>query len=151
MADLVRFKKHKCSDLSRIDNKFNEYFKSVFEQNPWFPRDFLIRDMRFPAADILEDKKKITIKTEIPGVDANDLDISLDGRRLTIKGEKRQERQKTAENLHRVERSYGHFRRTIELPAKVDQSEVEASYKRGVLKIELMKSEESQAKKITVK
>ena len=53
--------------------------------------------------------------------------------------------------MHRLERSYGRFLRTIELPAKVDQSKVEASYKRGVLKIELMKTEESQAKKIAVK
>jgi HSP20 family protein len=151
MSDLANFRKRNRSDISRFDKNYNDYYKSLFEQFPWFPRDFLIRDMRFPAADILEDKKRITVKAEIPGVNADDLDISLDGRRLTIKGEKKQERKKTEENLHRVERSYGRFRRTIELPAKVDQAEVEASYKRGVLKIELMKSEESQAKKITVK
>ena len=100
MADLVQFKKHKRSDISRLDKNYNDYFKSLFEQFPWFPRDFLIRDMRFPAADILEDKKRITVKAEIPGVNADDLDISLDGRRLTIKGEKKQERKKTEENLH---------------------------------------------------
>jgi HSP20 family protein len=67
---------------------------------------------------------------------------------MTIKGEKKQKKEKTEENFHHVERSYGRFRRTIELPAKFDQSKVEASYKRGVLKIELMKSEECQAKKL---
>ena len=151
MAELVHFNKRNRNEISRIDNKFNDYFKSIFEQYPWFPRDFIIRDMRFPAADILEDNKKITVKAEIPGVEAGDLDITLDGRMLTIRGEKKQEKEKTEYNLHRGERSYGRFQRTIELPAKVDQSQVDASYKRGVLSVELKKAEESQAKKIAVK
>jgi HSP20 family protein len=151
MSGLAHFRKRDRNDISRINNNFNDYLKNFFEQIPWFPRDFLIRDMRFPAADILEDKKKITVKAEISGVEAADIDISLDGRRLAIKGEKKQEKEKTEENFHHGERSYGQFRRTIELPAKVDQSEVDASLKRGVLKIEFLKSEESQAKKISVK
>jgi HSP20 family protein len=91
------------------------------------------------------------LKVEIPGVEARDIDVSLDGRRLMIKGEKKQEKEEKEENFHRTERRYGQFRRTIELPAEVDPSKVDASYKRGVLKIELKKTKESQPKKNSVK
>jgi HSP20 family protein len=108
-------------------------------------------DSWFPTIDISEGKKDITVKAEIPGVEANDIDISLNGKLLTIKGEKKQEKEEKEENYHRMERSYGYFNRTIELPSEVDPEKVDASYKKGVLKIELKKTKESETKKIEIK
>jgi HSP20 family protein len=105
----------------------------------------------FPVLDISEGKKEITVKAEIPGVEAGDLDVSLDERTLIIKGKKKQEKEDKDENYHRMERSYGYFRRTVQLPADVDPSKVEASYKKGVLKVVLKKTKESEAKKIEVR
>ena len=79
------------------------------------------------------------------------MDISLDGKRLTIKGEKKREKEEKEENYHRVERSYGSFNRTVELPVEVEPDQVEASYKKGVLKIVMKKSKESESKKIHIK
>jgi HSP20 family protein len=75
----------------------------------------------------------------------------MDGRTLIIKGEKKQEKEDQDENYHRRERSYGYFRRTTQLPADVDASKVEASYKKGVLKVVLKKTRESEAKKIEIR
>ena len=69
---------------------------------------------------------------------------------MTIKGEKKQEAEQKDENYHRMERSYGYFIRTIELPAEVDPDKVDASYKKGVLKVELKKTRESETKKIEI-
>ena len=86
------------------------------------------------------------VKAEIPGVDKDGIDISLDGRRLTIRGEKRQEKEESDEHYHRVESSFGFYRRTIELPANVDESKVDARYKNGVLKIKFKKTKETSFK-----
>jgi len=97
-----------------------------------------------------EERKDITIKAEIPGIEAKDFDVSIDGRLLTIKGEKKQEQKEKDETYYRVERLYGYFKRTIELPAEVDPNKVDASYKRGILKIRLRKSKESKTKRIKI-
>jgi HSP20 family protein len=102
------------------------------------------------TVDISEGVKDITVKAEIPGIEAKDLDISADGRLLTIKGEKKQELKGKEETYSRVERSYGYFNRTIELPAEVDPDKVNASYKRGILKIKLRKAKEHETKRIKV-
>ena len=75
----------------------------------------------------------------------------MDGRILTIKGQKKEERKESEETFYRVERSYGYFSRTIELPAEVNPNKVEASYKRGILKIKLRKTKSSEAKRIRIK
>jgi HSP20 family protein len=151
MFDLVPWRKQKKGDVSRLHREFDDLFDRFFRRDFAIPGDPLGKELWFPTADILEDKKKITLKVEIPGVEAEDIDVSLDGRRLTIKGEKKQEKEEKEENYHRTERIYGQFRRSIELPAEVDPSKVDASYKRGVLKIELKKTKESHPKKIVIK
>lgn len=101
--------------------------------------------------DVSETGKKVIVKAEIPGMDPKDIDISVTGNRLTLRGERKHEHEEKGENLHRVERSYGVFSRTIELPADVDSNKVEATYKKGVLKVNLPKTKESAVKKIAVK
>ena len=151
MFDLVPWRKQRKWEVTHLHREFDDLFNRLFRRDLGVPGDPLGKGHWFPTTDILEDKKKITLKVEIPGVEAGDIDVSLEGRRLTIKGEKKQEIEENGENFHRMERAYGQFQRTIELPAEVDPAKVDASYKRGVLKIELKKNKESHPKKIDVK
>jgi HSP20 family protein len=151
MFDLMPWKKRDTKEVARFrsepDNLFDRFFDLDFPST----REFFKEGRWLPSVDISEGKKEITVKAEIPGVDAKDIDIALDGRRLTIKGEKKQEKEEKDENYHRVERSYGYFNRTVELPTEVNADKVDASYEKGILKIVLKKTKEAETKKIEVK
>lgn len=105
----------------------------------------------FPALDVAETKNEIVLKAEIPGLDPKDIDISLGEGILTIKGEKKQEKEEKEENYHLIERSYGSFCRSVRLPKEVKHDKVNASFKNGVLKIVLPKSEEAKKKEVKIK
>ena len=104
-----------------------------------------------PSLDVSETKNELVVKAEIPGMDAKDIDISLSDGVLTIKGEKRQEKEEKEEGYHLVERSYGSFTRSIRLPKEIQNEKINASYKNGVLKITLPKSEAAKKKEIKIK
>ena len=104
-----------------------------------------------PAVDVSETAEEVVVKAEVPGMEAKDIDISLSGDILTIKGEKKSEREETKENYHLVERSYGSFSRSLKLPAAVVVDKIEASYQKGVLTISCPKKEEVKPKTIEVK
>ncbi len=104
-----------------------------------------------PAFDISETEKEYVITGEIPGIDVKDLDVTLLDSILTVKGEKKQEKEEKDEDYHQVERHYGSFERSFRIPEKVKADELEATYKDGILKIFLPKSEASEVKKIEVK
>jgi HSP20 family protein len=91
------------------------------------------------------------VKAEVPGMDPKHIDISLSDGVLTIKGEKKEEKEEKEANYHLVERSYGAFSRSIRLPSEVQSDKINASYKNGVLKITLPKSEEAKKKEIKIK
>ncbi len=105
----------------------------------------------FPEFDLSETKDALVVKTEVPGISAKDIDISLVDNTLTIKGEKKQELDEKNENYHYIGRSYGSFARAIALPREVQGDKVTASYKDGVLKIVLPKSAEAKQKEISIK
>jgi len=104
-----------------------------------------------PRVDVAEDEKAVTLTAELPGVDEKDIDVSLVDDQLTIRGEKRSEHDEKKEEdgrtLHRVERSYGAFQRTLALPHKVDPEHISAQFKDGVLKITLPKPPDAIAQK----
>jgi HSP20 family protein len=104
-----------------------------------------------PAFDISETEKEYVITGEIPGMDVKDLNVTLLDGILTVKGEKKQEKEENDENYHRVERHYGTFQRNFRIPDKVKTDKLDATYKDGVLKLTLPKAEASEAKKIEVK
>ncbi len=104
-----------------------------------------------PDIDIAETDNDIIVKVEIPGVDPKEIGISVCGDTLTISGEKEEEKEETGKTYYRVERSYGSFTRTIDLPSKVMTDKVEAKEHLGVLEITLPKMERAKTKKITVK
>ena len=104
-----------------------------------------------PAMDVTEDKDAITVKAEVPGVDPKDLHVSLEGDLLTIKGEKEHKEEKKDETLHRIERTYGSFVRSVRLPSTVDGAKVAASFKNGVVNIRLPKAATARGTTIPVK
>ena len=103
-----------------------------------------------PRLDLSETKDTLTIKAELPGLEAKDLDVSVSGDVLTLKGEKKQEKEEKDEQRHVIERSYGAFVRMVRLPAPVAQDQIKASFKNGVLTINLPKTEEAKQKAIPV-
>jgi HSP20 family protein len=106
--------------------------------------------MEYPALNISEDEKNITVEAELPGMDSKDIDISLQNNMLVLQGEKRFEEEKKEGSYHRIERSYGSFSRTIPLSSTVDEDKVKASFKNGVLTVTLPKQEVARGKKIAV-
>ncbi len=130
---------------SEMDRLWDEYFGSG--RRALQP----LEEAWMPAVDISETSDKITVKAEIPGMEAKDIDISMVGDTLTIKGEKKAEREEKDENFHLVERTYGSFSRSMKLPAAVDADKVEATYKNGVLTVVLPKKEEVKPKTIEIK
>jgi HSP20 family protein len=104
-----------------------------------------------PSMDISETKDSLIAKLEVPGMDPNDLQISLQENLLTIKGDKRQEQEEQEEHYHRVERTYGMFVRSVRLPVTVDGSKVVASFKNGLLTVTLPKTPTSKGTTIPIK
>ena len=105
-----------------------------------------------PAVDVAETDKDITVTAELPGMDQKDIEVTLNEDVLTIRGEKKQEKEHKDARCYHRECSYGAFVRSIQLPGQVNQDQVKASFKKGVLKIQMPKleSETSKSKKITI-
>jgi HSP20 family protein len=103
-----------------------------------------------PSLDVRESDDEIRVEAEIPGVSAEDFDISVMDDVLSISGEKKEESEETGDNFHRKERRFGTFRRSIALPAGVDTEKISAEYNRGVLTVRLAKVEKAVPKKIEV-
>ena len=120
----------------------------IFED--WSPEVLEKEKTWMPAFDISENDKEYTLTAEMPGIDPEELDITLSDGVLTVKGEKKQEKEEKGENYHRIERSYGSFQRSFHIPEKVKTEKVDATYKDGVLKLKLEKDEKNETKKITV-
>jgi HSP20 family protein len=106
-----------------------------------------------PAVDITEDDKAYKIAAELPGMAEKDIDISLNGDLLTLKGEKRQEREEKEEHSYVSERSYGSFQRSFALPSGINRDQIKAEFTKGVLTVTLPKTAEAQKqqKKIDIK
>ena len=145
------------NDMQRL---FDQFWGRGF--SPLLPRVFDVEPMRrlwpsvgfaSPAVDFAEDDKAYHITAELPGMSEKDIDVSLSGDTLTIKGEKRDEREEKAKNYYLSERSYGSFLRSFTLPDGIDRNKIDASFAAGVLTLTLPKTPEAvqQQKKIEVK
>ncbi|HBS28159.1 MAG TPA: molecular chaperone [Phycisphaerales bacterium] len=104
-----------------------------------------------PALDVTETNGAIEIKAEVPGVTPEDIEVTVAGDVLTLKGEKREEQEESGKDFHRTERRFGSFLRRVTLPAPVDESKVNAAYKDGVLTVTLTKSPAAQTRRIPVR
>lgn len=127
-----------------IDDLFNDFFRGQW----WLERSWARRFA--PAFDISETENEFLVNAELPGVDPKDVEVNLMGTVLTIKGEKREEKEEKGESMHTVERSFGSFARSFRLPADVVEDKVEAVYKDGVLSMKLPKAESARKKNIKI-
>ena len=150
MFGILPWKRKKGNHSNEFRREIDNLYDRFFEPN-FLPSSYIFGEGKWdPTLDISEGRKDITVKAEIPGIETKDFDISIDGRLLTIKGEKKQEQKEEEETYYRVERSYGYFNRTIQLPTEVNPNKVDATYKRGILKIKLRKSKENESKRIKI-
>ena len=104
-----------------------------------------------PAVDVYEDKDKITVRAELPGMKQPDIQLSVESNTLTISGERKREEERQQGDTFRSERFYGRFQRSLTLPQPVDSGNIKATYKDGVLTVICPKSEEAKRKQIEVK
>jgi len=104
-----------------------------------------------PAVDVAEDEKSYTLALELPGVKPSDLSIQIDGKRLLIQGEKKQQLEEKTDRVHRFERTFGSFQRVFVLPDTVDVERIDASANDGVLTISLPKTERAKAREIPIR
>jgi len=135
-------------DLDRMRGEMDRLWEAFLEGRP---RRRMDEGEWLPSVDVSETKNDLVVKAELPGIDPKDIDISLSDGHLTIRGEKRQEKEEKEEDYHFIERSYGSFTRSIQLPKQVKHDKINASYKNGILKVVLPKSEEAKTKEIKIR
>ncbi len=128
-------------DFTLFDHVFDDiHFSNFFGENKeWLPN-----------VDLSETDTEFVVRAEVPGIDKKDIDVTLTDGLLTIKGEKKHEKEEKEKNYHRVESHYGAFSRTFKLPGEVLINKIEASYKDGVLMVTVPKTEKTEPKKILV-
>ena len=131
--------------IDRMSRLFRESYR------PEGPEEALTTTSFAPPVDIYEDEHNITLKMEVPGIDEEDIDVRIENNTLTIRGERRFEKEEKEENFRRVERQYGSFTRSFTLPSSVETENIQASYDKGVLEIRLAKKAEARPKQIKVK
>jgi HSP20 family protein len=131
-------------ELEELERRFEDLFGQQMWRLPVEERG------RMPAVDVFEKDDKFVVKAEFPGVKEEDIDVSVVGDTLNIKGEKKTESEVKEEDYYRSERTYGSFYRSIPLPSTVDADKIEASFEDGVLEVTLPKSAEIKPKKIVV-
>lgn len=136
-------------DLTSIQERMNQIFEDALARSRG--RDEGLRTgMWTPAVDIYEKDDAVVVKAELPGVEKNQISVEVKDGILTLRGERKFERDVKEESYHRIERSYGTFLRSFSLPVSVDQDQVKATFRDGVLEVELPKKEQAKPKQIKV-
>jgi HSP20 family protein len=134
-------------DLSSFADRFNRALGTVAGRE----RDEELNlGTWIPPVDISEDKDRITLTAELPGFTEDQVQVQMEGGVLTIRGERKFEDEKEGRNFHRLERSYGTFVRSFTLPNNVDRENIHASFKNGLLEIDLPKREEARPRQIKI-
>jgi HSP20 family protein len=138
-------------ELSTLQERMSHMNRLLRESfSPEGPEEALTTTSFAPPVDIYEDEHSIVLKIDVPGIDENDMDVHIENNTLTVHGERKIEKEEKEENFRRVERQYGSFTRSFNLPSSVDAGQVNARYDRGVLRIDLAKKAEAKPKQIKV-
>jgi len=146
MFELVPWRRHRQLMTQPRRDLFNWLFQdadlhgSRAEDREWLP-----------AFDVSESDEQVIVKAELPGVNVEDIDITLTDGLLTIRGERRMEKEDKGSSYHRIERRFGSFSRSLNLGVEVKADAIDAGYKDGILTVTLPKAEQSKAKRIEVK
>src|SRR5437773_3848327 len=133
-------------EFSTLQDRMNRLFRDSYGVH----EEALTSSTFAPPVDVYEDEHNVTLKIEVPGIDEKDIDVRIENNLLTVHGERKFEKEEKEENFRRVERQYGSFTRSFTLPTTIDSEKVQATYDKGVLKIELAKKAEAKPKQIKV-
>jgi len=135
-------------DLRNLQEEVNRLFSNNISRD--FGDEGIARGAWNPSVDIYENKDQIVLEAELPGMNREDFDLTVENNVITLRGERRFEKRDESDNYHRVERSYGSFSRSFTLPQTVSGEGATAEYKNGVLRVTLPKREEVKARRIEV-
>jgi HSP20 family protein len=142
--------------IKRTNNKeygidtFRENIDKLFDDFFFLTPTSLFKSDWEPTVDVEEDEKTIRVKAEVPGIDEKDLEVKIENNVLTLSGEKKEERKEEKKNYVFSERKFGSFSRSISLPEGVKTDKIKATFKKGVLNIEIPKDEKAEPKKIAI-
>lgn len=145
MLTLSRWEPYR--DLYTLQNRINQMFG---EAGLSTGRDSEGFGAWLPPVDVIEEGDNLIFRAELPGVQRDDIEVKVDSGTLTIRGEKRQEKESGAESVHRIERLYGTFHRSFTLPTTVDTEKIQARFKDGVLELVLPKADEAKPRRIAI-
>lgn len=137
-------------DLAVLQDRMNRMFNDTYGSRNQEDH-MLSRGTWVPAVDIYEVEGELVLKAELPDMQRDDIDVTVENNTLTIRGERKLDNEIKQENFHRVERAYGSFVRTFSLPPTVDSGRIGAEYKNGVLTVKLPMREEAKPRTIDVK
>lgn len=147
-AELVAPGERSAGGLRRaVDDLFDRFMRDAFGP----------ADLMGPAwagglnVDMSESDDDVTVKVEVPGIEPKDLEINVTGNALTIRGEKKAEREEKRRSYHFVERKFGSFQRSIQLPASVNADKVDAKFQNGVVTVTLPKRPDAKPKRIPIR
>ncbi|MBD0371517.1 MAG: Hsp20/alpha crystallin family protein [Pyrinomonadaceae bacterium] len=136
-------------DLRSLQDEVNRLFSTNLSRA--FDDEGIARGAWMPNVDIYENKDQIVLEAELPGMNREDFDLSIENNIITLRGERKFEKKDDGDNYHRVERAYGTFTRSFTLPQTVSAEGATAEYKNGVLRVTLPKREEVKARRIEIK
>lgn len=136
-------------DLVALQERMNRLFEDTLSRSH-ISEEGSSPGVWSPVVDIYETEREIILKAELPGIERDQIHLEAKENTLTLKGERRFEKEVKEETLQRIERSYGKFQRTFTLPTRIDEKKVKAKYQDGVLEIRLPKSEADTARKIAI-
>ncbi|HEY3027106.1 MAG TPA: Hsp20/alpha crystallin family protein [Pyrinomonadaceae bacterium] len=136
-------------DLRSLQDEVNRLFTSNLTRS--FDDEGIARGAWSPSVDIFENKDHIVLEAELPGMNREDFELSVENNVITLRGERHFEKKDDTDNYHRVERAYGSFTRSFTLPQTVSAEGANAEYRNGVLRVTLPKREEAKARRIEVK
>jgi HSP20 family protein len=136
--------------LAELERGMEDWFGRFGGEWPW-PR--WTKEMRgwAPAVDLLDRKDEVILRADLPGLEQKDIEVTVEAGMLTIRGERKEEKEEKREDYYYAERWAGSFARSVMLPAGVDADKVKATFKNGVLEVHIPKTKEAKAKKIEVK
>ena len=144
MSSITRWDTY--SGLSGLQEQVNRLFESTFPRRA----DNSALTTWAPAVDIYETENELVLKADLPAIDEKDLDIRIENNTLTVRGERKFEKQVNEDSYLRVERSYGSFSRSFSLPNTINTEAIRAEYKNGVLTVQMPKRAESKPKQVKV-
>ena len=139
-------------EMNRVfDNFFGDSFMAPFGRGMGFPSTARASGLIAPKVDVKETERAVVISAELPGIDEKDVELVYRDGVLTLKGEKKYERDQNEENVHVMERSYGSFQRSFQVPDTVDAEKIDANFDKGVLTITLPRSPEALKREKRIK